>query len=113
VRRSRSAPARPQELVDVERLCCKDKGAVVATRPVLAWSIPTELDAVAVGVVEAEGLARSVVSGAIETNARRQNALQGSRKCLAGRVADGAWNSPVFVRGGGSASRLNQVLSPM
>src|SRR4051812_7756835 len=77
------------QIVEVERgRAHLNPFAVRRHRPLLARAVPVELDPVAVGVGQVEGLADAVVGSAFERPAGLAEAAEGGGEGAAGRIAD-------------------------
>src|SRR5262249_58069217 len=73
---------------DIEGAVDELELAIRGTRPFRRRQVAVELDAVAVGIAQVEGLAHAVVGGAFERDAGAAQALERVRERAAVRVAD-------------------------
>jgi hypothetical protein len=63
--------------------------AVLLAWPFVGRSVAVDLDAVAVGIVQVDGLADAVVGGAVDCDAMIDETLQRAGQLLARRIEDG------------------------
>jgi len=79
---------RVEERLEIERIC--DHGQVPSwvTWPGFSRAIAIQFDAIAIRIAEVEGLAHSMIGGAIQVNSRIHETPQGVRQRLAIGIAD-------------------------